>query len=71
MLTRRDLLRAGATTGLGLVVSRWLEASALADDAAPKGRAKSVILLYMNGGLGAFGCGSPRSRQRAGPPSRP
>jgi len=67
MLTRRDLLRAGATTGLGLVVSRWLEASALADDAAPKGRAKSVILLYMNGGPSHIDTWDPKSGKVAGP----
>ena len=67
MLTRRDLLRAGATTGLGLVVSRWLEASALADDAAPKGKAKSVILLYMNGGPSHLDTWDPKTGKVAGP----
>ena len=67
MLTRRDLLRAGATTGLGLVVSRWLEASALADDAAPKGKAKSVILLYMNGGPSHIDTWDPKTGKVAGP----
>ena len=67
MLTRRDLLRAGVTTGLGLVVSRWLEASALADDAAPTGKAKSVILLYMNGGPSHIDTWDPKSGKVAGP----
>ena len=67
MLTRRDLLRAGATTGLGLVVSRWLEARALADDAAPKGKAKSVILLYMNGGPSHIDTWDPKTGKVAGP----
>lgn len=67
MLTRRNLLRAGVTTGLGLVVSRWLEASALADDAAPKGKAKSVILLYMNGGPSHIDTWDPKSGKVAGP----
>ena len=67
MLTRRDLLCAGATTGLGLVVSRWLEASALADDAAPKGKAKSVILLYMNGGPSHIDTWDPKTGKVAGP----
>ncbi len=67
MLTRRNLLRAGVTTGLGLVVSRWLEASALADDAAPKGKAKSVILLYMNGGPSHIDTWDPKTGKVAGP----
>ncbi|MDB4933087.1 MAG: hypothetical protein JWP87_59 [Labilithrix sp.] len=72
MLTRRDLLRAGVTSGLGLVVSRWLERSALAD--APgtgtgtgTGRAKSVILLYMNGGPSHIDTWDPKTGKVAGP----
>jgi hypothetical protein len=67
MLTRRDLLRAGVTTGLGLVVSRWLEASALADDGRPAGKAKSVILLYMNGGPSHIDTWDPKAGKVAGP----
>ena len=37
MLTRRNLLRAGVTSGLGLVVSSWLERVALADAAPAAG----------------------------------
>ena len=67
MLTRRDLLRAGVTTGLGLAVSRWVEASALADDALTKGKAKSVVLLYMNGGPSHIDTWDPKTGKVAGP----
>ena len=49
------------------MVSRWLEASALADDAAPTGKAKSVILLYMNGGPSHIDTWDPKSGKVAGP----
>jgi len=67
MLTRRNLLRGGVTTGLGLVVSRWVEASALADDALTKGKAKSVVLLYMNGGPSHIDTWDPKTGKVAGP----
>jgi uncharacterized protein (DUF1501 family) len=70
MLTRRDLLRAGVTSGLGLVVSSWLERAALADTApsAPRaGKAKSVILLYMNGGPSHIDTWDPKTGKVAGP----
>ena len=72
MLTRRNLLRAGVTSGLGLVVSSWLERAALADTtpgAAPvkAGRAKSVILLYMNGGPSHIDTWDPKTGKVAGP----
>ena len=72
MLTRRNLLRAGVTSGLGLVVSSWLERAALADTTAPakagKGApAKSVILLYMNGGPSHIDTWDPKTGKVAGP----
>jgi hypothetical protein len=45
--TRRELLRAGCLAPLGLGLAGVLQARA---SAAPKGRAKSVILLFMWGG---------------------
>lgn len=70
MLTRRNLLRAGVTSGLGLVVSRWLERAALADTApgaATGAPAKSVILLYMNGGPSHIDTWDPKTGKVAGP----
>ena len=45
--TRRDVLRAGSLAPLGFGLTDVLRARA---DAAPKGRARSVILLFMWGG---------------------
>ena len=70
MLTRRNLLRAGVTSGLGLVVSSWLERAALADTvpgAARGAPAKSVILLYMNGGPSHIDTWDPKTGKVAGP----
>ena len=63
MLTRRNLLRAGLTTGLGLVLSSWLERTA----SAGTGKAKSVILLYMNGGPSHIDTWDPKTGKVAGP----
>ena len=46
MLTRRNLLRAGITTGLGLLVSEWLERSALAEDVSANGDWSNVRVWY-------------------------
>ena len=70
MLTRRHLMQAGITAGFGLVVSKWLERAALAaPDAAtlPNGRAKAVILLYMNGGPSHIDTWDPKTGKVAGP----
>jgi hypothetical protein len=67
MLTRRNLLRAGVTSGLGLVVSSWLERAALAAPGAPGAPAKSVILLYMNGGPSHIDTWDPKTGKVAGP----
>lgn len=52
-MNRRDILRAGAGGLLGALLSQWASKVAFAGDAAPNARkaaAKSVILLWMNGG---------------------
>src|SRR5438094_6616373 len=49
-VSRRDFLRVGAIAGLGLTLPRLLEAQARANDASPP-RARSVILVYLGGGL--------------------
>ena len=50
--SRRDFLRVGGLSALGLSLPQLLAAQAGADPgAAPKGRAKSVILVYLGGGL--------------------
>ncbi|MDB4943095.1 MAG: hypothetical protein JWP97_2629 [Labilithrix sp.] len=69
MITRRQLLRAGVTTGLGLVVGEWLERAALAAPDAPVAgaKAKSVILLYMNGGPSHIDTWDPKTGKVAGP----
>jgi uncharacterized protein (DUF1501 family) len=73
MLTRRDLMQAGITTGFGLVVSKWLERAALAapnaDGAAAgaNGKAKNVILLWMNGGPSHIDTWDPKQGKVAGP----
>src|SRR4051794_19121955 len=68
MVTRRNLLRAGLTTGLGLALSRLLERAAFAaPDAAPKGKAKNVIVLWMNGGPSHIDTWDPKEGKVAGP----
>jgi hypothetical protein len=49
-VTRRDLLRAGCLLPLGLSLSDWFRARAMAGDSAPTGKAKSCILLWLDGG---------------------
>ena len=46
---RREMLRSGVATGLGLVSSGWFRAFA-ADAAAHPERARSCIMLWLNGG---------------------
>lgn len=71
MLTRRDMLRAGIGSGLGLTVSSMLERLALAAPgtatATATGRAKAVILLYMNGGPSHIDTWDPKTGKVAGP----
>jgi hypothetical protein len=65
------LLRAGITSGLGLAVSSFLERAVLAAPeparAAAKGKAKSVILLWMNGGPSHIDTWDPKQGKVAGP----
>ena len=71
MLTRRNLLRAGMTSGLGL--GRVVAGSSVLALAAPRsgtgtgtGRAKAVILLYMNGGPSHIDTWDPKSGEGRG-----
>lgn len=67
MMTRRNLLRAGLTTGLGLVMASFLERAARADEAAAKAaKAKSVILLWMNGGPSHIDTWDPKTGKTGG-----
>jgi hypothetical protein len=69
MLTRRDLLRFGVTSGVGLTLSSLVERAALAEapGAATAGKAKSVILLWMNGGPSHIDTWDPKQGKVAGP----
>ncbi len=49
--SRRNFLRVGGLTTLGLSLSSLLQAEAQAEEAAPKARAKSVLLVFLGGGL--------------------
>ena len=50
--TRRDFLRVGGLSALGLSLPQLLAAQAQANPGTvPKGRAKSLILVYLGGGL--------------------
>src|SRR5262245_13229275 len=48
-VSRRDFLRVGALGAVGLTLSGWLRARAQTTGAAP--RARSVILVYLGGGM--------------------
>lgn len=50
-MSRRDVLRLGALAPLGLSLPALLQAEAAAGETAHKARAKSVILVYLGGGL--------------------
>lgn len=71
MITRRNLLRAGVTGGLGLVMSSWLEKLASAAPttpaAGPAPKAKHVIVLWMNGGPSHIDTWDPKTGKSAGP----
>ena len=69
MITRRQILRAGITGGLGLVVSSWLGRSplALAQPAGKGARARHVIVLWMNGGPSHIDTWDPKQGKTAGP----
>jgi hypothetical protein len=66
MLNRRTFLHAGMATSLGLL----LERRAFADSStstSTTGKAKSVILLYMNGGPSHIDTWDPKTGKVAGP----
>lgn len=76
VIDRRQLLRAGITGGLGLVASTWLtrlfgaDGLARADSspaALPKGKAKHLIVLWMNGGPSHIDTWDPKQGKVAGP----
>src|SRR6185369_1874811 len=64
-ITRRRILQAGITTGLGLVASTWLGRAAHA--AQPAGKAKHLIVLWMNGGPSHIDTWDPKAGKVAGP----
>jgi uncharacterized protein (DUF1501 family) len=75
MMTRRQILRAGISGGLGLVLSSWLARTdpsarvALASPAPPRppNKAKHVIVLWMNGGPSHIDTWDPKQGKTAGP----
>lgn len=66
MTSRRDILRAGITGGLGLVISSFLERAAFADAGPTKAKAKAVILLWMNGGPSHIDTWDPKKGKTGG-----
>src|SRR6187431_27186 len=50
-VSRRDALRVGSLAPLGLSLAGWLSQQASAGNVSPNARAKSVILVYLGGGL--------------------
>jgi hypothetical protein len=70
-VSRRDFLRVGALGGLGLTLPAFLQGRALGARKSG-GRAKSVILVYLGGGLSSP---TPRPRSAvsitASPPTSP
>jgi len=73
MITRRQILRAGLTGGLGLVMTSWLDRIAFAQPAAATAaaagakKAKHVIVLWMNGGPSHIDTWDPKQGKVAGP----
>ena len=49
--SRRDCLRVGTLGPLGLTMAHLLQQRSILADEAPQRRAKSVILVYLGGGL--------------------
>lgn len=49
--SRRNFLRVGGLSALGLGLSSFLQAEAIQANDAPKARAKSVLLVFLGGGL--------------------
>ena len=50
-VSRRDVLRVGTLAPLGFSLAHWLAAKDAVAEAAGRARAKSVILVYLGGGL--------------------
>jgi hypothetical protein len=67
MITRRQILRASITTGLGLLASRLALADETAAPKKPGAKAKNVILLWMNGGPSHIDTWDPKTGKTAGP----
>lgn len=70
-MNRRELLRAGSAGFLGALLGRWiLPSAALADGPAPiaAAKAKSVILLWMNGGPSHLDTWDPKPGTSVGGP---
>lgn len=71
---RRDLLRFGASSLVGAVLSQWAARAALAGDAPAKAgaapKAKSVILLWMNGGPSHIDTWDPKPGTKTGGPHK-
>jgi len=64
MITRRQLLRASITTGLGLIASRLAFADEIKKPTNAK--AKNIILLWMNGGPSHIDTWDPKQGKVAG-----
>ena len=63
MITRRQLLG----SGVGLAIASMLERAAIADEPQKiKGKAKNVILLWMNGGPSHIDTWDPKQGKVAG-----
>src|SRR5215210_1638714 len=50
-VSRRDFLRVGALGAVGLTLSGWLKARATTTGGQAAPRARSVILVYLGGGM--------------------
>src|SRR3954463_4569872 len=70
MISRRQLLRASITTGLGLIASRLAVAGGAPKDgkkATHAAKAKHVIVLWMNGGPSHIDTWDPKQGKTGGP----
>jgi len=73
--SRRQVLRFGASAMVGAVLSRFAMRDAFADEAAPAtapvvGKAKAVIVLYMNGGPSHIDTWDPKPGAPTGGPHK-
>jgi uncharacterized protein (DUF1501 family) len=67
-LHRRDLLRIGTSSVFGALVARLLAARLAEADAAPAARARSCILLWLNGGPSHVDTFDPKPGRATGGP---